>query len=39
MSNKKCLFFKNGGQKSKTGPFWELAPVGGGRVLGKGTAE
>jgi hypothetical protein len=31
LKQKKCLF-KNGGQKAKTGPVWDLVPVGGGRI-------
>jgi hypothetical protein len=29
IQKKKMTFFKNGEQEGKTGPIWELAPVGG----------
>jgi hypothetical protein len=31
-TNKKAFYFKNGEQKGKTGPIWDLVPVGGEKI-------
>jgi hypothetical protein len=37
LNKQKWLFLKNGEQGGKSGPVWELAPEGGGRIKGKGV--